>query len=364
MNILIIGDFSAFAKHLKDGFEKLGNNVTIVHNRDGFKKLEADKNDIDIPLKSLFFLGEKIPKSHILFTLSTNSMLERELKNKGRIDLIIVINYQFLSYNKFTQYGVSVNFLQKCLKNGAKLFMSCCGGDPATRNELYDYYKPMNLTFSKKELQDDRFDFLINNSHAIIPTAFLYKKAIEQYCKTRFPNANISKTIPLPLKMIEDVNILSSCDRKIVVFHGIIRPVEKGTQFFIDAMQLLEKNYPEEVECITCGGIPYDQYVKLFAGVDILLDQVYGDGMGVNAALGLMNGKVVMARNSIDSEIDIGYGKCPIINVEPDVNQIYSELEKLITNRDLIDKIKIESRNYAVRYLDSRKIAQRYLELL
>ena len=39
MNILIIGEFSAFAKHLKNGFKKLGHQVTIVHAGDSFKKI-------------------------------------------------------------------------------------------------------------------------------------------------------------------------------------------------------------------------------------------------------------------------------------------------------------------------------------
>ena len=46
MNILIIGEFSGFAKHLKNGFRKLGHKVTVVMTPDSFKKIKGGDGDI------------------------------------------------------------------------------------------------------------------------------------------------------------------------------------------------------------------------------------------------------------------------------------------------------------------------------
>ena len=60
MNILIIGEFSAFAKHLKNGFKKLGHQVTIVHTGDSFKKIDGDENDVLFKTKNIVIKGYHI----------------------------------------------------------------------------------------------------------------------------------------------------------------------------------------------------------------------------------------------------------------------------------------------------------------
>ena len=54
MNILIIGEFSGFAKHLKNGFFQLGHNVTIIHNGDSWKKISGIDDIIYRKLKGVY----------------------------------------------------------------------------------------------------------------------------------------------------------------------------------------------------------------------------------------------------------------------------------------------------------------------
>lgn len=364
MNILIIGEYSAFAKHLKNGFVQLGHKVTIVQNGDNFKKIRAEEDDVAYSPRFVYLFGKRIPRSYILYARSVNKWIETEVQKKlhDHIDLIFVVNADFLSNNVFFRIGVSLSFINKYKTRGAKLIMSCCGIDPAVRSEWGEYFKMVNKKNHKPFFKDKCFDFLIRKADVIIPTAWDYQRCIRNYCNKYYPHINtIHDAVPLPISIIDNIQFESCKKRKIVIFHGVIRAKEKGTEYFVEALKRLEENYSDKVECVIKGGMPYDEYVTLFSRIDILLDQVYGSGMGINAGIGLMNGKVVLGGNSKESEMVLGCGPCPILNVEPDANQIYNLLESLINSPEKIDHIKQVSREYAVKYLNSIRIAKIYL---
>ena len=156
--------------------------------------------------------------------------------------------------------------------------------------------------------------------------------------------------------------IQNSCvGRKIVIYHGIIREQCKGSSFFIQALGKLSEKYNDAVEVHIVKRIPYDTYIKLFEKMDILLDQTNSYGIGMNATLGLMNGKVVFSGNEPENERELNVGRSPVINATPSVDEIYDKLEFLVNNPNEIERIKIESRLYAEANLDSAIIAQRYL---
>lgn len=109
--------------------------------------------------------------------------------------------------------------------------------------------------------------------------------------------------------------------------------------------------------------MPYDKYIEVFNRMDILLDQTNGYGTGINANLGLMNGKVVFSGNEPEEENLRGYPS-PVINAIPNSDDIYEKLKQLIIHPTEIDRIKNESREYALKYLDSKKIASLYFKLV
>ena len=52
----------------------------------------------------------------------------------------------------------------------------------------------------------------------------------------------------------------------------------------------------------------------------------------------------------------------PIINVQPDEEDIYQQLEQLVLHPERINKLKCDSREYIRRHHDSNKVALRYLD--
>lgn len=364
MNVLIIGEFSAFAKHLKAGFKQLGHNVTITQDGDGWKNIEGDNDDICYKEYVLRFMGKDIPHTAIFSILKANRFIKRKLREKyenQRPDLIIVINYIFTS-SSINQAGVKLSDIQHYVNKGSKLILSVCGGDPAMRYTYPDIYKEWGQ--DPFPIQDDRYSFLIAHAHKIIPTTYLYYEAIRNYSSYEsFDVGKISRAIPLPMTTDEKCQISSCLERKIVIFHGIIRPLMKGTFFIQPAMERIQKEFPDRVVCICKGNMPYDEYVKVFENVDVLIDQASGgNGWGINAAIGAMKGKCVLTTCGPENGENMGIPDIPFVQIKRDENHIYETLKRLILHPEEIDKIKFKSRKFMEQYCDSRIIAKRYLE--
>ena len=366
MNILIVGEYSAFAKHLRNGFKQLGHDVTVTMTGDGWKNIKGDNEDICYKRYPIRVFGRSIPKSYYFSIFKINSYIKKRLKEKyegKHLDLIIVINYKFLSNSCF-QTGVKLDFIKKAINGGTKLIMSVCGGDPATCYSVPHLYKEWGVK-KRGAYHDVRYSFLLKNSDVIIPTAFGYFKAINDYLSyMSFDNNKIYKSIPLPITVDEDYSIKSCVGRKIIVFHGVIRPQMKGTYYIQPAMERLQKDFPDLVKCICKGGIPYDEYVEIFRDMDILVDQASGgfDGWGMNATIGAMKGKCVLVSCGNQNENNMNIPQIPFVNIERNEDSIYETLKWLITNPQEIDRIKMESREFAEKYCDSAIVAKRYLK--
>lgn len=367
MNILIVGEYSAFAKHLKHGFVQLGHKVTVVTNGDGFKKLEAEKDDIKYSTpKDFSILGKRLWGSHRVLNPFENRRLMKKVDCLPALELIIVVNAVFVS-SSFWQVGVALGYIRKCKKNGTKIILSSCGDDPA--NHIYyhelKYFKNMFPNgiqrYSKRD--ESKYLKLIKLSDIIIPTSYEYYYCLQKYLKDKELSTPCSNVIPVPIT-IENVDVSSCKGRKIFIFHGIIRSSDKGTPYFVEALERIKRDYSDKAEVIIDGKKPYNEYLKLLQKIDVLLDNTNSYDMGVNSNLGLMYGKVVLSGNEPEAEENMALGKSPVINAKPDVDYLYDVLKDLVLNSEKVDRIKQESRDFAVKHLDANVIAKRYLALI
>lgn len=364
MNILIVGEFSAFAKHLKNGFKALGHKAIVVTNGDNFKGLNGEADDIKYSVpKDIQLFGWTFAGSHRLLNPFSTANLKRKIKSLDVSEIIFIINPVFVS-SSFWQSGVDINLIRQYQRQGSKVILSCCGAAPSERNrkdlKYYNFMFPDGYPASTS-LDEKKYQTLLRMADAIVPIGYDYRFSVTKYCNDNNIDKEVHSPIPLPIT-IEDSEINSCVGRKIVIFHGIIREDFKGTQFFVDALEKIKADYPDKVEAVVDGKMPYDKYVELLKRMDILLDQTNSYGMGVNAELGLMQGKVVLSGNEPENEEDMNIGPFPCINAKPDVDYLYEKLKYLVLNPEKIDHIKKESRDFAVKYLDARVIAQRYID--
>lgn len=364
MNILIIGEFSAFAKHLKNGFKKLGHRVTIVHSGDSYKKIDSDEDDVLYEAKSIIINGNHILGSERLLSPWTNRIIQNSIEKRFKgvyIDVVIVIHYGFLTNNIFKP-GVSLSYLKKLVNGGTKLIMTVCGNDPALHLAYPDFCKKIQLPRKKNNVC---YEYLVEEADAIFPTTYSYFASIKNYCHHfGYDDSHICHTTPLPITVDDDYSITPCENRKIVIFHGITRPLIKGTPFIKDAMNRIQEEYPDKVECRCEGGMSYNEYVKLFERIDILIDQTYFNGWGMNAAIGAMKGKCVLAPCGKECREDIDIDDIPFIEIKPDADQIYSVLKHLVDNPEEIDMRKRASRKFVEQNCNSHLIAQRYIDVV
>lgn len=361
MKILIIGEFSAFAKHLKNGFRLLGNDVTVVQTGDGWKGL-GNSEDIMMSTRNPSILGFELRGLNRIKAPYIRYKVKRQIEEKcPSPDIIIVINYIFLSSSLF-QCGVPIQYVQRLLNQGSKLIMSICGQEPAVHYRYPEVCAAMGL---RKIRENKRHLFLLKSANTIVPTCYSYFDSICHYCQDKGYNVSkITHSVPLPMTVDDNYSITSCEERKIVIFHGVIRPKAKGTPYIKKAMDRIQQEYPDRVECVCEGGLPYDDYVKLFEKVDILIDQTYGNGWGINAAIGAMKGKCVLTCCGKENEEDMRIADIPFVQIIPDELQIYRVLKDLVLNPQKIDEIKKKSRAFIVNDCECSKIADRYIHFV
>lgn len=365
MNILIIGDFSSLAINLKAGFKDLGHRVVNVRTTDGFKNYVGGEDDIIYTTnRRLTLFGIKLPKTHLLTAIPDN----RKLRNKvldscARFDLIIIINEVFVTSSLFYA-GISIDYILGQKKHGAKVVMYSCGGDTALRM-FGKMLKYDSIAFPKGRDYPDsheitKFNKILDSADLICSISYSYYATINKYCE-KFGIKKRIECVPVPI-VIEDYKFNSCIGRKVVIFHGKSRP-DKGSCFIENALKRIQNDYIELVDVLVHKPMEYSAYIRQFDGIDILIDQTNGYGIGMNAALGLMKGVVVLGGNEPEDRACMRRIS-PVINIIPDSNQIYNVISNLLLNRQLIDALKQESRSFAINYLSATVVAQTLLDYL
>lgn len=350
MKILLLGEFSALHKNLKEGLIALGHDVTVAASGDGFKKIP-----VDISFDSRFKgkLGKVLHRFNVFFKLS---------KLKG-FDIVQIINpYIFGTSNFPRKY-----FITQIIKNNGKFFLLGAGSDSyywryGQKKLEYGPFEDTlkyDLELKNSPLESDRaFNFnrwLVERSKGVIPIMYDYEigyKSID----------NKLNTIPIPIntyKIKYQENIVGD---KIVIFHGLSRYGFKGTRHVEKAFDHLRKKYPNDLELIIDGNLPLDKYLDLMSRTNVVIDQMNSYSLGVNGVYALAMGKVVMGGAEPESLKSHNVESSPVINLKPDHNSIITEIEKLLSNRDSIKTIGYESRKYAEETHCHIKVAQQYIK--
>ena len=147
-----------------------------------------------------------------------------------------------------------------------------------------------------------------------------------------------SNIIPLPIDLTNIYYKENKIDSKIVIYHGMTRKKFKGTDYIIKALNKLEKSHGDlVVKIIITEKIPFNSYYKILSKCNILIDQCKSQTYGMNAIIGLGMGKVVLSGAEPKAVSVFGFGNnCPVINIIPNVNQIYEVLKNIVENPNQI----------------------------
>lgn len=361
MKILLVGEFSGFHNGLKKGLEKLGHTVKLAGSPDGFKEIPVDIN---------LWPNKKYKKSKIIYALFKQFTILNRIKNLKGYDVI-----QFISPMKFNNslpvYGLNFNkyVYNKLLKQNNKSFLVSCGSDPIYKmkgikhldyNPIEPNYKKSNRNLSssieKKKLKWNIE--LASKINGVIPAFYHYEIGYKQTNK----RINLSKVIQMPISTTEYSYQPNEVGKKIKILHGITRSGFKGSGYIIEVLEKIEKNYPDQVDIEIVERLSLNDYLGHVKNTNILMDQCNSYGYGINALIGMAYGKVVLSGAEDEVLDSLGVKECPVINIKPNVDDIYNKIENIVLNKNGIVNHGEWSRKYVVEMHDSKVIAQKYLE--
>lgn len=352
MKVLLIGEFSSLHRYLKEGLLTLGHEVCLVSMGDSWKKIGGQ--DIFLPN-----ITGNIIRDFYLQYIYTYKIINT-LKGYDVVQLIYPI-----VFHKF----INKHFVKKLRENNGILSVVSAGSDyslvKAYKKKKFDYYmfdgdkSPLNLydnnTIAGRACIKSA-EYVDRYADVIIPS--LYEYTLEHN------NGNLAKVVPLPINVDSIEYKENIIDSKVVFFHGLNRPEAKGTSYITEALKQLKNNYPEEVEIIIEGKMPFDEYVRKMARTNVVLDQCLSYGYGINACIAMAQGKVVMSGARRETKEAFGFAEnIPIVEIVPDVNQIYAQLENLLHNKEQIKCLGLKSRQFVEKYHNYKRVAQQYIDI-
>lgn len=368
MNIVIIGEYSGFAKNLNLGFRKIGHRCLTFSWGDTFKRIMPDDNTYLIDVSNIRIFGKDIKGSHIIRRIISNIKLRYYLKEHFRnekADVVLILNPAFLKKesNHF-QPLFSKTMILNMLRDPNAIYMSACGSDYISDKYL-PYRKKVNeygifKKYKNLDIQEKNFVFHLSYIHNIIPVMYDYSSAY-RFFKDEY-DYNLLDTIPLPFD-ISSVKTHNEINGRIKIMHGVSRPYDKGSYIIIAALNKLKKKYDNIVEINIVWRVPLQKYLQIMEDTNIIIDQCYAMGYGMNTIEALAMGKVVLSGNEEENQKEFGVSYNPIISIGPSSENIYERLEELINDPCRIKELSEMSRKYAEEIHNCSLVAQKYIRL-
>ena len=371
MKILLMGEYSNVHATLAEGLRKLGHHVTVLSNGDFWKNYPRD---IDLVRKP-----GKLGGIMYMMKLYTNVH-----KLRG-YDIVQLINPMFLELKAeriFPIYQYLRKHNKKIILGGFGMdyyWVSVCCKDKPLR---YSDFNIGNELRTNADALKERKDWLgtekgrlnqmiAEDCDGIITGLYEYWACYQP----GFPQKTTFIPFPIKPKLITSGNgnsytnaenhqvIPLDIPMKVKFFIGInkSRSEYKGTDIMLKAAQAIAKKYPDKAELRIAESIPFAEYVKMMNGSDAILDQLYSYTPSMNPLEAMARGIICIGGGEPENYEIIHEDKLrPIINVLPNYESVYQELEHLVLHPELIPLLKQQSIEYISKHHDYIKVAKRY----
>jgi len=356
MKILLIGEYSNVHNTLAKGLRELGHQVTVASDGDSWKNYPRDIDLVRKPGRRLSFLWR----------------LLKALPRMRGYDVVQLINPMFLEL-KAQRIKPIYKYLRR---HNKKIFMGAYGMDyywayvnsqiRPLRYSDFNIGQSVRTDIEAKRYLDDWINtpkqdlntYIAHDCDGIPACLYEYWATYDQVPELR----DKMRFIPLPIVM-PDIYHTNFYGGPLKLFVGISknRSAYKGTDIMLRAAQALKEKYPELLELRIAEGVPFDEYKRLMDGSDAILDQLYSYTPSMNSLLAMSKGIIVIGGGEPEN-YDIIHEKelRPIINVEPNEESVYKELEQLILHPERIPELKRQSVQYIKRHHDYVKVAKQY----
>lgn len=357
MKILLLGEYSNVHWTLAEGLRNRGHEVTVISNGDFWKDYPRDVS--------------LVRRTGKLGGMAYMAKLYSLLPRLRDYDVVQLINPMFLEIKAERIFPI-YRYLRR---HNGKIFLGAFG---------MDYYW-VHENISRRPLRYSDFnigDQLRTDPEAMVPRQDWLGTAKErlnryvandcdgiitglyEYDVCYRPNFPHKTTfIPFPIRC--KVTRKHAPHDRVRVFIGYKeeRAAYKGTDIMLRAAQDLAHKHTDLMEIRTAVGVPFHEYVKLMSECDIVLDQLYSYTPAMNALEAMSRGLVVVGGGEPENYEILGDGDLrPIVNVLPNYESVYDELEHLVLHPEIIETLKKQSIEYIARYHDYLKVAKKYEE--
>ena len=362
MKILLLGEFSNVHWTLACALRELGHEVSVISNGDEWKGYPSDISLIRKPgrIGSIAYLYKVL----------------RLLPKLKRYDVVQLINpVHFIDLK--AERGIRIyDYLRK---HNKRVFLGAFGYDHyyvydsiVNRTLRYcDFYTPtreVHHDWNSANEQDWLHTFKKDANIHIAKTCDGIISGLYEYDVAYRPLFGDKTTfIPFPIvtKEIDERLLTMHEGRKLRFFIGIQRhrTALKGTDIMLRALERVVADYPEQAEMVKAESVPFAQYKEMMKSSDVLLDQIYSYTPAMNALQAMSQGLIVVGGGEEENYTILREPELrPIVNVQPDEEDIYRQLEQLILHPERITQLKRDSVEYIRRHHDSIKVAKQYID--
>lgn len=359
MKILLIGEYSNVHATLAEGLKSIGHDVIVLSNGDFWKDYPRDINLVRTYTK---WGGVK----YML-------QLCRLLPRLRGFDIVQLINPMFLELKA----GLLFRVYDYLRKHNGKVILGAFGMDyywvNTCSNEKPLRYSDFNMGDEVRmnaDAQKERADwidtdkerlnkYIANDCDAIVTGLYEYQVCYELF----YPHKTSYVPFPIRPEQSELTETQRMIPDKLKLFVGISkgRSEYKGTDIMLKAARRLADKYPQLVELKIAEGVPYEQYKQMMEGSDAILDQLYSYTPSMNPLIAMSKGIICVGGGEPENyEIIHERELRPIINVLPNEESVYKELESLALHLERIPELKRQSIEYVNKHHHYLKVARQY----
>jgi glycosyltransferase involved in cell wall biosynthesis len=131
----------------------------------------------------------------------------------------------------------------------------------------------------------------------------------------------------------------------------------------MSALNQVTAEQPQKCEIVKAMDVPYAEYIHMMNDCDVLLDQLYSYTPAMNGLLALAKGMILVGGGEPENYEILGEKELrPIVNVLPNVEDVYAKLKDLVDAPEQIPQRCKEGIEYISRHHDHIKVAKQYLE--
>ena len=360
MRILLLGEYSNVHWTLACALRKLGHEVCVISNGDEWKGYPADISLIRKPgrwgaityLYKVLRLLPKLKGYDVVQLINPVHFIDLKAERGVRIyDYLRRHNKRiFLGAFGYDYYLVYDSVVRRTLRY--------CDWYTPTR-EVHHEWNTANEHDWLHTYKKDASIHVAETCDGIISGLYEYDVAY----RSCFPDK--TTFIPLPIEAPAQAVAAPYVEgHKVRFFIGInrSRTALKGTDILLSALERIVAAYPSRAEMVRAESLPFARYSELMRSCHVLLDQIYSYTPAMNALQAMSQGLIVVGGGEEESYALLGEHELrPIINVQPDEEDIYHQLEQLILHPERIAQLKRDSVEYTRRHHDSIKVAEQYI---